>query len=615
MFCRWRMLRPRVGGTWWGHTTGTRRTLHLTPAQQQSSQQPPAKKLHFWQQAVRVAVAGTVPMFVVANLFFGWKDYAVVKSMVAHRSKARQYAVKGLPGPTLLARDHLISSLEDVKKLKTVLNGPEVAVHQLSLMAFLCTLRPGYMLEMWEAHLRYHLGVMMLAAGEVEASSKELWTSRRLWNHVSIIGTAIDEVGRLENEHGRAIIRCGDHRARFTTFDKALAECLAAESVLPADRFLHARVLNNLAVARFAEGLDQTALADMADAAQRADDIVKPLLNLGAQDVQAFNEAWSKRTSRKPSDVQHIRIVTDAMERDEVHTATALSPVFFSEARHHVRFESVDRARVVLRKSLTARTNLIHMSACAGEGTVDHIHTLVKKANGQFTRLSPLYCGLDQTWLAHGGGARVLLAIGVGLVGALERKEVPDIQRTKVEKLATRCFTLALKDAPQHTAPSNKSYHRRLFGLTWRARLRCATGNTALGLDDAREATDLFRRLTPPAGTTLVDSPRDVRVAALAYMTLAEHGDSELRERNLDAALKLVKARRALQERNEVIAMHDHPVTIQVARIRRGRPLRAAPKQVPLALDAVEEFVKGITKSSKGRGWEAPLRARNHKLM
>ena len=174
---------------------------------------------------------------------------------------------------------------------------------------------------------------------------------------------------------------------------------------------------------------------------------------------------------------------------------------------------------------------------------------------------------------------------------------------------------MALKDAPQHTAPSNKSYHRRLFGLTWRARLRCATGNTALGLDDAREATDLFRRLTPPAGTTLVDSPRDVRVAALAYMTLAEHGDSELRERNLDAALTLVKARRALQERNEVIAMHDHPVTIQVARIRRGGPLPAAPKQVPLALDAVEEFFNGITKSLRGRGWEAPLRATNHKLM
>lgn len=524
-----------------------------------------------------------LPTLFVSYVFWGAQDWTSATEIEVHRNRARHASVCHVQD----APDELDAALFKLDRLRSVSSSSmaSLVLHYPPLCVIYKTLRPERVLDTWEAHLAYHRGALYLLDGEGSNALAQFTRAKKVWARVAW-RDATAEARERRRERGRATLRVGDVHARFSKFDKARDAYEEVKSICrERDDFIRVRVDNNTGVLRFAEGLDDSAIEDMVTARNAVSAMAKGTdLFPDAAARSAFKQAMlavrerveSRDEDDFPSAVQHVsssEVHKGALERfAEKFKEQQVDTLILSGWGVHspqVTVERLDRAKHILRKQLTARSNLVHMAACAHRSAFAYIEDLTKEEGGEFAWLTEMYSLLDRDWLEHSGGIRLLTALGIGLAGMLERGDVHEEVKADVIQLAKRCLdrVLSIPNPVQH---GGKFYRARLLAGAWRGRLACTTGDTEHGLAILQDALQLFARLSEPASGTPFDSPRDVRIAALAQLTRAEFGPRNGRAQALDLARQLVSARGLGHQlwRDDI---RPHPVVIDVDLIAEGR--------------------------------------------
>lgn len=579
-----------------------------------------------WWQAVkawvrdqaRSMVAGVVTVYAAGSVFWAFCNKVDVEKMDSMRRQARHSFVH-LDSDAIVALDNLSNALDTLDEIRARLTPALYPVHWWSLALLLGTHRVKHALDVWEAHLRNHIGAMLLLEGDGERATVELKTSRKRWNGMAT-GTPDKSAEEAEalREEMRAQTRIADVEARFATFDEAARQYEAAMKTSDAEGFVAVRIRNNLAVAKFAEGLESDAVDDMETARDQVSGLVVlqdlptyryKLLRKAAGALRAKLDDDHNRDARKRSWLEALQAL-DSGERNEIEefaekcrghqVDTLIDRAFWFSPAHTAceRVEQLDRAKHILRKQLTARANLVHMAACASESDrrfrlADYVVDLLDvHTGGDFKWLSDAYEQLDLEWLRTQGAARVLTVVGAALVALVERDDIQGTQATNAMALAGKCFAEVLRREPKRVG--SRMFRVQLLAGAWKARMQLWLGDRKAAVASVGKAEAMFKRLEAPVGgkLRLLDSPRDLRIAAMAYVVAARAAaDNQTAERYVDAAAKLLNGRNMgksgkNQSWESACRVSVHPVLQEVETVRAeiaARPTKPAGASTPPA--------------------------------
>lgn len=282
-------------------------------------------------------------------------------------------------------------------------------------------LEPDVQLAQMQAHFTYHKGGLHLLAGELElakAECGELWES----THGNVMSTTLRDQRERNMSQGRLLGRVGDLKARMDARDAAMRQYTTAATQLQLTKsFVHLRILNNMAIADFADGRDGSAIDQMKTVITEADKYVKEL-GVAWDDkarkatVDDAMDVWEKESVSVESMVdayerlgcQHkaaLRRIAEPFKLDVVDTL--VEGTVFGARDDRIVVEALERAKQGCRKAHTARLNHVRMLALAERSAPDLVKALNEdletwRSNAAFRA----FLALDKQWIACYGADR-----------------------------------------------------------------------------------------------------------------------------------------------------------------------------------------------------------------
>lgn len=435
-----------------------------------------------------------------------------------------------------------------------------------------CTLlnsfQPSAMLEQLQAHVAYHTGGLYLLASDASAASAEFARSQGL--REGTYGTLRRMTPRDHHEcrslGARVLGRVGDRRARIEARDKAMREYEATLDALKfPNSYLRIRILNNVAIADFADGRDDHAIKSMRDAVRLADEYVSAC-ELSAADAVACRSAvdlWLKEAAAAGSMAdafsglsepykQSLQLVASHFRHDVVNSL--IEGTLFGACNDRIAVEALELAKQGMRKALTARLTLVNTLALAERDTdeiVEALMDLVRTHDLATGTSFRTYLVLDRHWIARFGVGRTKLALGAALARLLELGACVDDEAHRIANhLASEWLT----------PDARASGGQRGAAFLWQARRAYAAGDKAAGdLNSTAAANVLKHRRERAEAANAAGSPREVRLEATALVIQARHPRSasakDLVEPNPAQAAKDLLFKRGMDD--EV----SHPVS------------------------------------------------------